>query len=146
MASRRLVLAGLCSAVAAPALGEDLGFAVGQIWTLKPPMNADARIRIGRIEDDGATLHISLWTGAMPPQHEGMASFPLIAGHLPIARDALQASVDRRVDDEAPPTSLGFEEGYAAWRQNNGGVFTISVYEIVEMMVQAAQRDQALPK
>ena len=122
-----------------------MGFAVGQIWTLKPPMNADARIRIGRIEDDGATLHISLWTAAIPPQPEGMASLPLIAGHLPIARDALQASVDRRVDDEAPPASLGFEEGYAVWRENNGGVFTITVYEIVEMM-QAAQRGEASPK
>ncbi|MGH6950897.1 MAG: hypothetical protein ACREH4_08495, partial [Vitreimonas sp.] len=95
MATRRLVLAGLSGAAAAPAWGEDLGFAVGQIWTLKPPMNAEARVRIGRIEDEGATLHISLWGASVPPQQGGLLSSPLIAGHLPIARDALQASVDR---------------------------------------------------
>lgn len=145
MVTRRLVLAGLGGAAAGSAWGEDLGFAVGQVWTLKPPMNPEARIRIGRIEDSGDTLHISLWGAAIPAERTGsVLASPLVAGHLPISRDALQASVDLRVD-ESPP-QVDFEGGYTHWRENNGGVFTITVTEIVEVMLATVQRGQASTK
>lgn len=146
MVTRRSVLAGLGATAAGSAWGEDVGFAVGQIWTLKPPMNPEARIRIGRIDDSGGTLHISLWGAAISSHHaDGALASPLVAGHLPITRDALHASVDTRVD-EPPPQQIDFEGGYAHWREYNGGVFTISVTEIVDVMLETIQRGQTSAK
>jgi hypothetical protein len=119
-------------------------FAVGEVWTLKPPMNAEARLRIGRIE--GATVHISLWGVAIPPQYAGgPLSAPLVAGHLPISAEALRASVDARVDG-GPLDDLGFEGGYETWRQDGGGVFTLMVPKIVDMILQTTHGGQASAK
>jgi len=107
-------------------------------------MNPEARVRIGRIEDNGATIHISLW-GADIPDTGGAIASPLVAGHLPITADALRASVDRQVDD-TPPGDLGFDEGFATWREARGGVFTLTVPEIVNVMLRTVQQGQARSK
>lgn len=127
LAAILLVLGGASAASAEPT-----PFAVGQIWTLNDPAHAETRVRIGRIEDKGQTIHISLW-GAPIPQTAQLNS-PLVAGHLPITASALRASVAAQVEENAPET--GFEAGYQAWRDARGGVFTITVPEIVEYLVQ----------
>lgn len=136
MMVRRLLLAFLILfTTAASAHADETPFAVGQIWTLSDPRYPDARVRIGRIEADGQTIHISLWGAPAPSPDVAAVTGPyLTAGHLPITDEALRASVRAIVDEEAPP--LQFEAGYAAWREANGGVFTITVPEIVAVLAE----------
>lgn len=147
MLSRRALLTGLACAIgAAPAWGDVMAFEVGQVWTLKPPMSENARVRIGRIEDDGATIHISLWgVPISDPQVSDVLNTPLVAGHLPITAVALRASIDQLTAD-TPPDNLGFDEGYATWRQDNGGIFTLTVSEIVDVMLQTIRSGRASVK
>jgi hypothetical protein len=115
-------------------------FWVGQVWSLRAPMDPAARIHIGLVEDGGQTIHISLW-GQPIDDASGLGS-PLVAGHLPISADALRRSVDR-VANEAPPEDLPFQEGYQTWKDAEGGVFTITVAEIVSLMTETIARGQA---
>lgn len=106
---------------------------MGQVWSLGTPMDPAARVHVGLVEDSGQTIHISLW-GQPLDDASGLAS-PLVAGHLPISADALRRSVDRVVN-EAPPEDLRFQEGYQTWKEAQGGVFTITVAEIVSVMTE----------
>ncbi len=133
---------GLLSLVMAlcfsPSLASAQTFEAGQVWTLSAPMSESTRVRIGRIEDNGQTVHISLW--GEPVDAPGMAS-PLVASHLPISADALRRSV-RTLVDETPPSDLEFDAGYAEWQSAQGGVFTIPVSEIVGALVEIMSRQQ----
>lgn len=138
MLSRRLLIAVLILTCAPPALAEEQTFEVGQVWTLRAPMEFTARIRVGRVEDNGATIHISLWD-VRPPASEpsGALQHPIWASHLPISSTALSRSVDH-LTQESPPEHFDLEPGYQHWREANGGVFTITVAEIVDVIVQTA--------
>jgi hypothetical protein len=130
----------LC-AMAPKAMAQDGGqFWQGQVWSLSAPMDPAARVHIGLVEDGGQTIHISLW-GQPIDDASGLGS-PLVAGHLPISADALRRSVDRVVN-EAPPENLRFQEGYDTWKEAEGGVFTISVHDIVSVMVETIAGGQA---
>jgi hypothetical protein len=132
----RIFALALALCVIAPAaFGQT--FEVGQVWSLKPPMDPAARIRIGRVEDEGRIVHISLW--GQPASRPGLLGPSLAAGHLPISSEALAASVDQVVPDE-PPTELMFDEGYAEWQSARGGVFTIPVSQIAVVLEQMAAR------
>jgi hypothetical protein len=63
---------------------------------------------------------------------------------LPIASEALARSVNALTSETPPDTQ--FEEGYAEWRRAQGGVFTITVPEIVEVILQSAARLPPPPK
>ncbi len=136
---RRLLLAFALFALASPAFAQEEPFEVGQVWTLQPPGHPDARVRVGRIEDHGQTIHISMWGVPAPaPQITDIVASPLIASHLPITSTALRNSVAHRVDDN-PPTDLQFEEGYRTWREAEGGVFTLTVPEIIDAIHQTVE-------
>lgn len=138
MVSRRLLIAGLMLTFAPPALAQEQAFEVGQVWTLRAPMESTARVRVGRIEDNGATIHISLWDTRPPvPSPSGALQRPIWASHLPISSAALSRSVDQ-IAHEAPPAQFDLEPGYRQWRQANGGVFTITVAEIVDVIMRTA--------
>jgi hypothetical protein len=134
--SRRAVFGlavGALFAAEDKALAQTLTFEVGQVWSLKAPMAPSARVRIGRIENNGEVIHISVW--GQPVPDELPVPNPFMMSHLPISRDALTASVDSIVSDAAP-SDLEFEEGYGVWSQNHGGVFTITVAEILDAVLQ----------
>lgn len=144
MLSRRLLIAGLMLTCAPPALAEERTFEVGQVWTLRPPMEPTARIRVGRVEDNGATIHVSLWDVRPPvPQPPGALQRPIWASHLPISSVALSRSVDQLAQDP-PPEHFDLEPGYQHWRQANGGVFTITVAEIVNVILETVPGDGAV--
>jgi hypothetical protein len=145
MVERRGFLIGIGVIFAMPAQAQEHSFQVGQIWTLRPPAHAAARVRIGRLDDNGAIVHISLWGMPAPiPQATDVIGSPLVVGHLPITAEALLASVDMRIDEQ-PPANLGFDEGYDTWRRANGGVFTLTVPEIVETIFQTVSNGEAAP-
>jgi hypothetical protein len=133
---RRTFLVALMSSWAGAASADAPRFEVGQVWSLATPANPEARIRIGRI--DAETVHISLWGVPGPPGGSDLIGSPMIASHLPISPEALARSVDRIVQD-TPPENLQFEDGYQTWlREANGGTFTITVMEIVQVMYEIA--------
>lgn len=146
------MLAGFGCAAAAPAWAEDTTFAAGQVWTLKPlwalkpPMGAEARIRIGRIEDKGTTVHISFWVPVIPPEDADriVVSSLLLVRHLAITADALRASVDKRVD-EVPTDQFGFDDGYNLWRENHGNTFTLTVPQVIEAMLESTRDGKLRP-
>lgn len=145
MMYRRSFVVTAIAAVASPARAQEPAFAVGQIWSLVAPMSPQARIRIGRIEDNGETVHISLWgVPARIPQDSDVLGSSLAAGHLPITKTALRASVAALVSEEAP-ADLGFEEGYRTWRDAHGGVFTISVSEVVDVIFSTVRDGHGAP-
>jgi hypothetical protein len=123
----------LAGALPPSASAETPAFEVGQVWTLEAPMASTARVSIGRIEDNGEVIHISVW--GQPVAEELPVPNPFSMSHLPIARASLSASVDTLVT-ESLPTDLRFEEGYGLWRDAQGGVFTITVAEILEVVLQ----------
>ena len=69
------------------------------------------------------------------------AAMPEIA-HVPIDLEALRASCPRSA--ESLPLSSNFAAGYAQWRQaadsGTGGVFSISVNQIEDILVAAVSR------
>jgi hypothetical protein len=134
MAWARAVALAIIVLFAAPhAFAQTPDFAVGQVWSLNAPMDPAARVRVGAVEDNGQTAHISLW--GQPVGDAGLLNSPLTAGHLPISTEALGRSVDVLVN-EPPPPDLMFDEGYQHWREAQGGVFMITVHEIVLVMVE----------
>jgi hypothetical protein len=140
----RALLILVCGLLWMPvAFAETPPFEVGQVWSLNAPMAPSARVRIGRIENDGDVIHISLW-GQPVPEGLSLAS-PLTMSHLPISREALAASVTSVVT-EPPPADLQFEEGYGIWRDDRGGVFTLTVSEIVDAILQTVPRTSAANK
>lgn len=144
MLSRRVLIAGMMLTCAPAAFAEEQAFEVGQVWTLRAPMERTARIRVGRIEDSGATIHVSLWDVRPPvPNRSGALQDPIWASHLPISSAALLRSVDQLAQD-SPPEHFDLEPGYQHWRQANGGVFTITVAEIVNVILQTAPGDGAV--
>ena len=64
---------------------------------------------------------------------------PIGVGHLPVSRATLDASVTGLVAD-APPFD-DYTEGKAEWQAAEGGVFTISLKEIAEII-----RNQVAPR
>lgn len=58
-----------------------------------------------------------------------------VIGHLPVSKETLDASVTRLSDRQAvfPDPS----EGIAQWRDANGGVFTIPLSQIIDVVEQS---------
>ncbi len=139
---RRVVLSLLFALSFAPsATAQETSFAVGQVWSLRDPAFPDARIRIGRIEDGGRTIHISLWGVPAPvPEVTDVIGSPLVAGHLPITAEALRASVGTVSNDQPP--AIDFEGGYNAWREAQGGVFTLTVPQIVAAIYETVRNGE----
>ncbi|MBC7768061.1 MAG: hypothetical protein H7124_04690 [Phycisphaerales bacterium] len=145
MIGRRAAVVALIVACLAPsAFADQPAFAEGQVWSLSDPEHASTRVRIGRIEDSGRTIHISLWGARTPAPLQSMMGTTLVMQHLPITDQALRASVSMIVT-ETPPADLGFETGYQIWRDDQGGVFTLTVPEIIEAMVHTIANGQASP-
>jgi len=108
-------------------------YAQGQVWEYRSrPGEGKSLLKIQRIgtvpglEANGPVYHISV---------NGLKLAPHVAGvlpHVPVSRETLDASVTRL--STRRPDFPGIEAGIEEWRQAQGGVFTISVAEIVELI------------
>ena len=109
-------------------------YAVGQVW--------EYRTRPG---DEGSLLKIQRIESFGPPErnervyHISVIGFRLRTGgtvleHSPVSRETLDASLTRPVDQaiEFPDPANGILD----WKAHNGGVFTITVAEIIELIDQ----------
>jgi hypothetical protein len=107
-------------------------FAVGQEWSLP---SGDATVVVGRVEDwrDQTAIHVSILNIKTPPGSQSVIRMTQIA-HAPFSCEALKGSVAKLLRTNASPLD-GFEAGYKEWQDAKGGVFTIGVGEILDLML-----------
>lgn len=109
-------------------------YAQGQVWEYKTrPQDAGSLLKIQRIETDGKqpVYHISV-IGV----HFTQAGFDGKLPHLPVSKETLDASVTR-LSPTTPDFPTNFEDGIAEWRKANGGIFTLPVAQIIEVIQQS---------
>ena len=104
-------------------------FAPGQVWTLKDPAFAGARLIVDKVEMLGEQhiVHISLTD--VPPGVSQLSTF----AHLPFSEDAVRQSVDALAEPDGQPYP-GFAAGYAQWQAAKGGVFTVPVPDVIGLL------------
>jgi hypothetical protein len=123
-----LLLGALLSGGAAPTPPR---YAAGQVWEYHHrPQDAGSLLKIQTVEDGGklgTIYHLSIIGLALGNKGPGST-----LNHTPVSQATLDASVtvlsDRSVDWP------DIEPGIAQWRQARGGVFTISVAQIVQII------------
>lgn len=106
-------------------------YAAGQVWEYRTrPSEPDSLLKIQQVETD---------PGGNPIYHISLIGLSLRGGvvmHAPVSKQTLDASVTRLSTrrPEFPDPS----EGIAIWRADEGGVFTLTVAEIVEAIESAS--------
>lgn len=123
-----IVVSEFCQARSLPTVEQR--FAVGQEWSLKSAAGAPAKIVIGKIEPlRGKTVvHVAI---VDIPALPGKDRFSTIA-HVPFDEVALRASVDRLVGVDVP-LPHEFVLGYEEWKKRGGGVYGVSVGEVIRL-------------
>jgi len=127
-----IFIALFCALLAAlPVRAADaVAFQVGQMWSVK---DSGIRIVVGRVEPFGngmTAVSISVFDVPCPPA-AGCTTTTL--AHAPFDSGALAASVDRLLGTDAQ-TAPQFEQGYEQWKQAKGGVFTVPVSKLPELL------------
>lgn len=113
------------------AMAQRVAIAVGQVWTFKDARADTARVVIQKIEsweNGGEAVHVSLY--GLPKA----AGFAGEVQHLPFERKALEASLDQ-LTDESAPADLVITEGYKLWKDGRGGIFTLSIADVIETVL-----------
>ena len=125
------ILAALAALVLLTGLSESDRYAAGQVWEYRT-RHADtgSLLKIQRVDQDatlGPIYHISVIGLRLRNQEMD----PILA-HTPVSRESLDASVTQLSTKAS--TFPDPAEGIAQWRSAQGGVFTIPVAEIVEIV------------
>lgn len=110
-------------------------FVEGQVWEYKTrPGETGSLLRIAKVDHDpklGDVFHISI-VGVQIKRPKGILTE---LSHVPVARVTLEKSVTRRSNSKV--SFPDFQPGYAEWNTAKGGVFNVSVAEIVSIVEQA---------
>jgi hypothetical protein len=128
---RGVLLLLLSLFAATPAAAADRVYEEGQIWSIGLSGNDGVLLKIRKIEDygPGKVYHVSL-TGL----HLAGGQVTQVQ-HLPLSRETLDASLVAIV--AAPDTFPDFHEGYEEWKRARGGVFTIPLAQILDILEQS---------
>ncbi|WP_193370384.1 hypothetical protein [Pelagibius marinus] len=127
------VLLAQCAALPAQAVT----FEVGQLWSYRTrPGEEDSRLYIARIDRDmGSKPIVHVYVDRLKlknPLLEAKVQDHLV--HVPISREALEASVISLIQKDVTPPDIS--EGYIIWREafleGRAGVFTISLQQVVQ--------------
>jgi hypothetical protein len=104
--------------------GKSSAFVAGQEWSIKSETPTTAKVIIDRVEGwrDKTVVHISIVD--IPA-----TQFTRI-DHLPFEESALAASVDKLLLTGVSPPAY-FEAGYQQWKDHNGGIYTITIMELL---------------
>lgn len=116
-------------------------FRAGQVWAFTPPAHQPhARLTVLRVEDHeklGTIVHIAISGVSYGNGHTELS-------HLPFAEHALEQSVTSLERESGPVPD--YAEGYTHWREafdaGEGGVFTVSVAEAFDVVVQAMKSSE----
>jgi hypothetical protein len=117
-----------------PTLMPTPDFAPGQEWSIKSEPQSTAKVIIGRIEpwNGKVAVHVSVIDIPAPASPHAVRITEV--AHSPFEKMALAASVDRLLATDVAPLQ-DFEGGYQQWKENHGGIYTISVAEMIELLV-----------
>ena len=110
-------------------------FAEGQVWEYQNrPGETGSLLKIAKVERDpklGDVFHISI-VGVKVKGPKGiLTELP----HAPVARVTLEKSVTKL--SKSNVSFPDFQSGYTEWKNAKGGVFNVSVAEIVSFVEQA---------
>ena len=113
-----------------------VAFAAGQRWSYKTRERHEGstlRVLVVDSVEDRPVVHVAI-EGLQLKAPEGTVLHEV--GHLPMAEEALRASVRRLLASDVEVRSL---EGYEQWKEAQGGVFTLTVAETVDMLEKAME-------
>jgi hypothetical protein len=128
-------------------MASSVDFAPSQEWQYKTrSADINSSLVIGGLETHekmGDIVHIAIKNVRVAnPDADG--GFSTHISHIPISPPALRASVINMVNSDTEAD--GITEGIAAWREANGGVFTISVAEVVQYIEELLSGGEAVRK
>jgi hypothetical protein len=137
MARLFLTIAALFSMAAAP---QPVTYSAGQVWSYNSrPQDAGSLIKIQQVEETpaGTIYHISYIGIQIRP---GVMT---VLQHAPVSQKTLDSSVTKQVADPGtfPEASAGIEE----WRQARGGIFTITLSKIADIVSEMIAKQQSSP-
>jgi hypothetical protein len=117
---------------AEPQVTQDSKFRPGQVWAYQTREGEESStitiLRVESLPKIGVIVHVRL-DGIRLKNCSGGPS-PTSIGHAPFAKDALDRSVTKLVEKRRALPE--YEEGYNNWRQACGGVYTITVAEMLK--------------
>jgi hypothetical protein len=135
MAKLLLLVATLMAIAGSPSR-----YSEGQVWAYKTrPQDAGSLVKIQKIEEapHGTIYHISLIKIHIRPNEESVLQ------HAPVSQKTLDESVTEQVAD--PGSFPDATNGIAEWRQAHGGVFTITLAEIADVITQTVSGQKPTP-
>ncbi len=124
---------GACPARTPPASAVSSAISPRQVWKYRSrPGEESSRIIVGKIEEVNGSMviHVKL-IGVKIRSPQAPSEFISELAHIPISEESFRASIIEVV--HGPADLENFEEGYSLWKEQRGGVFTISAREIVDM-------------
>jgi len=105
---------------------------VGQLWEYKHHYpDAQPLVYVGRIEEMeplGTIVHVTIVDVPIVHPTTGQP-VQIVIGHMPFMADAIEGSLTRLVG--TGDRSKDIEDGYAVWKEAEGGAFSLSVHEAV---------------
>ena len=144
---RALFIGFLAFLLALPAHAQDRTYEEGQVWAYEVENAGDENAliiqRIERAEDtpfDFDIFHVSMFVDIPMGDME-----VLEVGHIPLSRQTLDSGVIAPSDRDMS-TFSNWEEGYREWKSAQGGVFTIPMTEVVDMLVEIMSQHVVEPK
>jgi hypothetical protein len=118
-------------------------YAEGQVWEYNTrPQEAGSLLKIQRISvlDGKSVYHLSL-IGVRFSRRDIAGVLP----HIPVSKETLDASVTKRSSSTAAFPTTAVDEGIAEWQRAKGGVFTIPVSEILDIVDQQMSQASSAP-
>ncbi len=112
-------------------------YSVGDVWGYHTREGEEgSTIVINKIDhnDDSLTYHISIMDIKLETPKGIQTSQP----HIPVSIDTLNNSVTEKLGIPAPDT--GYEAGYKYWQDAKGGVFSVTIKEILGFVEQAFKK------
>ncbi len=110
---------------------------VGQVWSIKDTANPSMRLTIEKIEPfrSDTVVHVSIKGGPVRTRISGEERIVTLGviGHMPFEKSVLIDSLDQLEQSGAEGAHF-FAQGYAIWKKDSGGIYSIPVMQAVEMI------------
>jgi len=135
-----LLMSNMTCATELSSVPPELKLAVGQEWSIKSSPASATRIVIGRIEPwrDKVVVHVSILNVVISANPTMTVSE---IAHAPFEESALARSLDQMTATSRSPSSQ-FESGYAQWKEQHGGIYTVTVSEMISLAIQTLNQHQ----
>ena len=115
---------------------------VGQAWTIKNAPGEDTQLIIGKIEPygDKRAVHVSV-VGVPVPEGWPTDLDTADISHMPFDYETFTDNVLDLVGENKAVGS-GFNDGYATWQDEKGGVFTIPPIKAIDLVVDTVMKQR----